>query len=118
HLEAAGQAAAVGLDPQFAVIHEFFVEAQRGTRPFAEDALGLSSKWTMLNGFMFSDDRHREYLEERFAERVFRAEDIEQTIQHVVAAYLNHLDNVDAIFLVNLQADLGGIPAASFSASI
>jgi hypothetical protein len=118
HLEAARQEAAAGLEPQFAVVHEFFAQASLGTRAFAEDALGLGSKWELINGYVFADDRHRKYLEERFAARVFRAEDIEQTIQHVVAAYLNHLDNVDATFLVNLRADLDGIPTANFSAGI
>jgi hypothetical protein len=118
HLEAAKQEAAAGLEPQIDVIHQFFAQARLGTRPFAEDALGWGSKWEFINGCIFYDDRHREYLEERFAARVFRADDLEQTVEFVVAAYLKHLDNVDATFMVNLQADLEDIPTSTFSVPI
>src|SRR5581483_7795291 len=64
HLEAAKQEAAAGLETQIDIIHQFFVQAKGGTRPFAEDALGWGSKWEFMTGFIFYDDRHREYLEE------------------------------------------------------
>jgi hypothetical protein len=39
-------------------------------------------------------------------------------VQYAVQAYLTHLDNVDSMLLVNLKADLEGIPSSSFSAGV
>lgn len=114
HLESARQEAEAGLAPQFKVIREFFKEASLGTRPFAEDALGFDSKWALIQEYFFDDDAHRAYLEERFAARIFKTEDLEQTVRYAVSAYLNHLDSVDAAFLVNLKVDMDDLPQSSF----
>lgn len=118
HLDWADRQSAEGLAPQFGPIHEFFAQASFGVRPFAEDALGWTSKWKLIEGYFAGGDAHRQYLEERFAARIFASDDLESLVQQVVAAYLNHLDNVDAMLLVNLQADLEGIPAGSFTAGV
>lgn len=118
HLKWAHVQSAKGLDPQIEPIHAFFEEARAGVRPFAEDALSLTSKFKLVKDYLADGEEHKEYLEERFAARIFTAADLESLVEQVVAAYLNHLDNVDAMLLVNLQADLDGIPAGSFSNSV
>jgi hypothetical protein len=107
-----------GILPQLKPIAEFFDEAALGTRGFAEDSLGWWSKWKLATDYVTGGDEHRKYLEERFAARIFAPEDLEQTIQSVVASYLNHLDDVDQTLLVNLRADLEGIPANGFGEGI
>lgn len=118
HLTWADQQAAAGLDPQLNALREVFAEAKRGTRAFAEDALGFDSKWALITGYVRGNDDHRRYLAERFAARVFTAEHLEQVVKYSVQAYLTHLDNVDAMLLVNLRTDLANIPSNGFSSGM
>lgn len=115
HLNWADQQAAAGLDPQLNPIRDLFKEAKAGTRAFSEDALGFDSKWALITGFVRGNDDHRRYLAERFAARLFAPEDLERVVKYAAQAYLTHLDNVDAMLLVNLKADLANIPSSGFS---
>jgi hypothetical protein len=74
HLVWADEQASAGLAPQLAPIREFFAEARKGTRGFAEDALSFDSKWKFVVGYVAGGDEHRQYLEQRFAARVFAQE--------------------------------------------
>lgn len=118
HLKWAEQHSAEGLPPQFEPIHAFFEEARAGVRPFAEDALGWTSKWKLIGEYFGGGDGHKAYLEERFAEHLFTAAELEGLVQQVVAGYLSHLDQVDNLLLVRIEADLEGIPIGRFTAGI
>ncbi|HWB14099.1 MAG TPA: hypothetical protein VG826_33040 [Pirellulales bacterium] len=118
HFAWADQQQAAGIAPQLAPIHEFFAEAQRGTRAFAEDALNFDSKWRYVQDFLVGGNKHRAYLEERFAARVFATDQLETTVRYAVQAYLDHLNRVDQALLVNLKADLENVPASAFSAEV
>jgi hypothetical protein len=118
HFEWAAEQEIAGLAPRLVTIQEFFAEARQGTRAFAEDALGFDSKWKYVSDYLAGGEEHRRFLEERFAARIFAAEDLEKVVQYSVSAYLNHLDNVDSALLVNLQADLEGLPTGTYSEGI
>ena len=118
HLTWADQQAAAGLDPQLNALREFFTQAKAGSRAFAEDALGFDSKWKFVKGYIVGGDDHRRYLAERFAARVFTAEHLDQAVKYAVQAYLTHLENVDAMLLVNLRTDLANIPSNGFSSGM
>lgn len=118
HFEWAQEQEAAGLQPRLVPIHDFFAEARQGTRAFAEDALSFDSKWKYVSDYLAGGDEHRKFLEERFAARIFAAENLEKVVQYSVAAYMNHLDNVDSALLVNLQADLEGVPTGAYSEGI
>lgn len=117
HLGWADQQASAGLAPQLSPLRDFFVGAKAGTRAFAEDALGWSSKWKFVKEQVAGGDEHRRFLAERFRVRVFAQEDLEKTLKYAVAAYMTHLDNVDSMLLVKLKADLASIPSSGFSAA-
>jgi len=118
HFEWAQQQEAAVLAPELLPIQELFAEAQQGTRAFAEDVLELKSKWLYLKDLVSGGAEHKSFLEERFAARVFSPENLEKTVQYAVAAYLKQLDDIDATLLVNLKADLEGLPAGTLSAAI
>ena len=118
HFEWAQEQETAGLAPRLVSVQDFFAEARQGTRAFAEDALGFDSKWKYVSDYLAGGDEHRKFLEERFAARIFAAEDLEKVVHYSVASYMNHLDNVDSALLVNLQADLEGIPTGAYSESI
>lgn len=116
HLNWAEQQSAAGLDPQLNALREFFAEARKGTRAFAEDALSFDSKWKFVVGYVKGNDDHRRYLADRLAARVLAPEQLELMLKYVVQAYLTYLNDLDAMVLVHLKADLANIPASSFSA--
>jgi hypothetical protein len=119
NLAVAEEEAGKGLEPQLLAVREMFSRARSdGTRAFAEDALGWSSKFKMTKDYLLGGKEHGRYLEERFAARIFSEKDIERTIQAAVAAYLRHLDDVESQLLVNLEADLTAVSPGETPANI
>lgn len=103
-----------GLEPHVAPVRAFFREARYGTKGFAEDVLGWDSKWKLAKDYLYGEKNHEKFIEERFAARVFRADQLEALIESSVAAYLQHLNDVDSQVLVRLEADLEDLPYEAF----
>ena len=108
----------LGLAPHLRQIHCFFDEARSGTRGFAEDVLGWKSKWLIGKAYLQGGSEHEAFIEDRFAEHIFRAEQLDQLIESSVTTYLHHLSDVDSQVLVRLQADLEGLPSEAMPAQV
>ena len=109
----AEQQTAVGLAPRLTPVRDFFNESRQRTRSFAQDALGWDSKWALASDFLTGGKDHARFLEERFAERIFSAEQLEEMVATSVSAYLRHLDDVDSQLLVRLRADLEDVQSGA-----
>lgn len=118
HLKRADEQAAAGLDPQLTPIKDLFAKARAGTRAFADEAISFDSKVRFVCEWLSGSDEHKKYLHERFEAHVFSQKDLEKCVQCAVRAYLTHLDDVDAMLLVNLKADLENIPSSNFTAGV
>ncbi len=118
HLGWADQEVIGGLAPQLAPVRDFFQEARSRTRLFAEDALGFNSKWKLASDYFSGGKEHQQFLEERFAARIFSPEQLAKVVEQAAAGYLRHLDDVDAIVLVNLQADLADASPGELRAGV
>jgi hypothetical protein len=118
HLGWADQQDSAGLAPRLLPVRAFFSDARRGTRQFAEDALGWKSKWKLISDYVSGEKEHAKFLKRQFSARIFSAEQLEQVIEASVAAYLRHLDDVDAQLVVNLQSDLLGASPGQLPASV
>ena len=97
---------------ELAPIRELFSHGREGTRLFVDDALGWSSKWKLVSDFVTRSDAHAEYLKAQFEQHIFSDEQLENAVEEAINAYLKHLDDVDSLLLVKLQADLASVPAA------
>ena len=118
HLDQADEQAMDALELDLEPIYELLRKGLAGSTAFAQDALGWHSKWKLVSGYVAGNDEHRRYLEERFAARLFAPEDLERALQQVVTTYVNQLNDVDAMLLVNLKADLEGISQSGLSIGI
>ena len=106
HLTWAEEQAAAGLDPQLLLVREFFAAARSRTRTYATEVLGWDSKLTLASDYLTGARDHERYMRDRFAETVFADADLEALVEHVVASYLRHVDDVESQMLVALKADL------------
>ena len=118
HLGWADQEVTEGLAPQLAPVREFFAEARRGTRPFADDALSFESKWKLASDYFSGGKEHVRFIEQRFSARLFSPEQLEKIVEQAVAGYLRHLDDVDSALLINLQADLADVSPGGLRAGV
>lgn len=118
NLQWADETGSASLSPALSPVQDFFAQARLGTRAFATDALSFESKWKLVSGTVRGSDDHAQFLQERFATRIFTQESLETVIQSAARDYLKRLDDVDSQLLVRLQADLSGLPSASWSTRI
>lgn len=100
--------AAVALDKQLGTIAAFLAERKPGTRAFAERMLSLRGKWELVKAQVAtdSDQEYARFLDESFAELVFRADDLRQVVETAIRGYLAELEGIEANLLVRLRADL------------
>lgn len=110
HLQWAEQEDLSGLDVRIAPVRAFFNEARQGSRGFAEDVLGWESKWILAKDYVKGEQAHDQFVEKRFADHIFRADQLEKLIESSVATYMQHLEHIDSELLVRLQADLEELP--------
>jgi hypothetical protein len=107
-----------GVKQDLAPIHELFSHGREGTRLFVDDALGWSSKWKLVSDFVTRSDAHAEYLKAQFEQHIFSDEQLESAVEEAINSYLKHLDDVDSLLLVKLQADLASVPAAQLARGV
>ncbi|MBX9656751.1 hypothetical protein K2Y11_24295 [bacterium] len=110
HLKWAAQEDLASLEAHVAPIRDFFRAARKGTKAFAEDVLGWESKWKLATDYLTESTEHQKFIEERFAAHVFGEDQLQALIESSVGTYMQHLNDVDSMVLVRLQADLEGLP--------
>jgi hypothetical protein len=96
-------------------IEDYFKQAKQGTRPFADDALGYSSKWRLMVDYVPYTDggRHERYIRSRFEHHVFKAEDLAKVIQASIAGYIVALHDIENRMLVKMRADVADLPSTA-----
>lgn len=115
HLDKAATESESSIKEHIKAVDEFFSIAKKGTGPFAEKALGFSSKWRLVIDHMpFTDgDSHQKFIRSKFEEHVFKAGHLEELIQQVVRDYIRSVRNIESKMLVDLRADISDLPTAN-----
>jgi hypothetical protein len=111
-LDAADKASEEALAEHLKALDRFFDDAKQNSRAFAADALGWGSKWRLIADHLpfTRNDRHQEFLRDKFEEHFFSPEQLEAVVRQVVRSYLDHLQSIESQALVDLQADLSDQP--------
>jgi hypothetical protein len=112
HEEEAHRRCQEALDRQMRAIPRFFGDAKQGCREFADYALGWGSTRRWLQDlFPWGDcEKHKRFLEEKFAECIFAPEDLEKVVEHTIQAYLKEVEQIENNMLLKLQEDVADFP--------
>ena len=114
-LKAADAASQESIDQHLDALDQFFSEARRGTEPFAEVALGLSSKLRLVaDALPYSKHgQHERFLREQFQRHIFSEHELEQALHEIVQSYLRSLQSIDNQLLVELRADVADLSSVN-----
>lgn len=101
-------------DKHLSEVRAFFYGARGRVKPFAEEALGLGSKWRLVVDHVpwTRGGRHEAFLRKRFEATVFSAEDLEKLVASAVAEYLADVRSIENQLLVDVRADVAHFPEA------
>jgi hypothetical protein len=99
------------LRQQLAAIPNFFEDAKKGCPDFADYALGWGSTRRWLQDLIpFGDcEKQKRFLQEKFAECIFKEEDVERLVEGVVKGYVQEVQQIENQMLLELRADLEDI---------
>jgi hypothetical protein len=106
------------IDVHLQVLADFFDQAKEGTRPFADDALGYSSKWRLIADYVpyTAGGRHERYIRSSFEKHVLVADDLTKVIEQSIAGYLASVQDIENRMLVKMRADIADLPATALPA--
>lgn len=100
------------LDEQMRAIPRFFSKAKQGCPAFADNALGWGStrRW-LQDRLPWGDcEKHKRFLEEKFAECIFAPKGLEKVVEHTIQAYLKEVEQIENQMLLKLQEDVADFP--------
>ncbi len=117
-LEWANQLSGSGVDVELTPVRDLFAHGRKGSHAFADEVLGLRSKWYLTRDYITRGHTHAAFLREEFSKYIFAPQQLQKAVEAVVSAYMRHLEDVDSQLLVRLEADLSGIPAEQFTPGI
>jgi hypothetical protein len=111
HEEQARKRCQKALRQQLAAIPNFFEEAKKGCPDFADYALGWGSTRRYIQDLIpFGDcEKHKRFLEEKFAECIFAEADLVRLVEKVVKGYVQEVQQIENQMLLELRADLEDI---------
>jgi hypothetical protein len=114
HLSKAEQECERVIDEHLKTLDGFFTESKKNTRGFAQDALGWGSKRRLIQDAIpfGNQDKHKEFLRNKFEERIFQSAQLEDAVKQVVKSYLAHVRSIESKMLVDLRTDAGDFPSA------
>ncbi len=118
HLAWAEEQAVGGLDPQMALVRDFFDAARSRTRAYAEEVLGWDSKLALAKDYVTGNRSHEQFMKERFEAILFTEGDLQTVVEQAVRTYLRHVDDVESEMLVHLRADLEDLSPTSLPAAV
>jgi hypothetical protein len=112
HEEEAQRRCQQALDQQMRAIPRFFSKAKQGCGEFAVYALGWGSTRRYLQDlFPWGDcEKHKRFLEEKFAECIFGPKDLEKVVEQTIRAYLKEVVQIENQMLLKLQEDVADFP--------
>jgi hypothetical protein len=112
HVEKAAADSLSGIDASLRSIEGFFGEAKGHATAFADDVLGIWSKYKLIRG------QHEEFLAETFRKHFFGPDELRVAMTNAVEAYVADLEAIDNRMLVDIRMDVVGLPAAATLASM
>ncbi len=118
HLAWAEEQAAGGLDPQMALVRDFFDAARSRTQAYVDEVLGWDSKFALAKDYVTGNRSHEQFMKERFEAMLFTEGDLQTVVEQAVRTYLRHVDDVESEMLVQLRADLEGMSPDSLPAAV
>jgi len=120
HLDLAEQEANSAIDEQVKQVNAFFAEAKKNSPAFAERALGWGSRRRWLQDFIpfGKQDAHKEFLQAKFEEYLFKREHFEAVVRQIVQGYLRQVASSEGKMLVGLRADVADFTATYALASV
>ncbi|MCX8139630.1 MAG: hypothetical protein WHU94_01220 [Thermogemmata sp.] len=112
HEEEAQRLCQEALDRQMQAIPRFFGDAKQGCPEFAGYALGWGSTRRWLQDLLpFGDcEKHKRFLEEKFAECIFAPESLEKVVEQTIDAYLKEVEQIENNLLLKLQKGANDFP--------
>ncbi len=120
HLTDAEQECERVIEEHIGALNTFFAEAKKNTRPFAEQALGWSSKWRLVADYVpfTSKVRHQTFIREKFEEYIFSPPQLEAAVKQTVDSYLNHIESIEGEMLVKIRTDVSDFPSTYMIAQL
>lgn len=91
HLQESARQGQAAVETRLNDLRHFFAGAKAGAPRFAEEVLGLNSKWRLVKDkalFWRNRDKHREFIEWKFGQYVLKAEDLTKTIHRCVEDFV------------------------------
>lgn len=112
HLEWAQKECDARLDKSLKLLRPFFARAKEGAGTFGEYAFGWGSKLRLIKDCVpfTARDSNKRFLEDKFREHVFSAEDLEKAVRGVVAQFLREAADVESQMLVRIRLDIADLP--------
>lgn len=111
HLTWADEEGEERIEESLQQVRRFFREAKKGTRPFAEEVLGFRSKMKLVwDGLPLTEKTHPKFVREKFDERIFSPEELEEVIEGAVTSYLAEVEGIEGEMLVRLRTDMADFP--------
>lgn len=115
HLTAADARTQLAGRQSIEAIRQWFTDRKEGSKPFAESALSLRSKWNLARSKLpgplgGKSNAHRDYLNRQFAEHVFSPDEFRKAIEAAAAFYADQVQATENDLLVALRADLDDFP--------
>lgn len=107
-LAQADKEALAAVDRCLSSLRQLFSKARKGTRPFAEDALSLSSKWRLMADYLpgTRGDRHATYMKEAFERHIFSGTELGHQIESAIAEFQRVQQDIENRALVDIGVDL------------
>ena len=93
-------------------VHQHIVTAKKGTPQFAEDVLGLRSKWYLVLDYVpfVEGGRHERFVRQRFEDRVLNPGNLQRVIESSVREILAAIIDIENQALVRIEMDLEDLP--------
>lgn len=112
HLDSAKTKSEDVIENHLIPIRRFFNESKKNTPAFAAIALGWGSKWRLITDKIpyTQGGQHEVYIRSQFEQTVFDRRALETVVSLAVSEYLADINSIENQMLVDLRADLAGIP--------
>lgn len=112
YLAAATGTIEAAIEPSIVPLQDFFKKAQSGVPQFTDSARGWISTgklaWDALP--FTANNRHKDYLRNEFERHVFRAGELQSTIESCLNRFGKAIESAESEMLVGLNADSPNFP--------
>ena len=96
-------------------IRDFFDDAKKHSRSFAETAMSFGSKWRLMVDYVpfTRGDRNEEFLKQEFEKKIFSPDQLVQAVEQAVTIYTRRIEQIENNMLTRMKEDLPDLPETS-----